>query len=770
MFYTGVNLSGAEAERGSKRGRIGHEYVTPSKDHYDYWFDNSDMNIARLPFRWERLQSAPFAALNPELLKELHKAVDYAAQKGADIILDVHNFGEYAVKLPGGGEAIRTIGSSSVPVSALENLWVKLAQEFKDDKNVWFGLMNEPKTQYTAKQWAGYMQETVNAIRDTGATNKILVSGVQWSSAVTWLSSGNAAAFKGFKDSANNTLFETHQYFDPAGSGMSGSIIDDPVSRVKAITDWARETGQKLFLGEFGISFNNPSLAGQNASGVKEVLNYLSANADVWKGWTAWGGGELWADNYHYKLTKNTAGKEQSESVWLKNYVNSVLSPSTSGENKPEHQNGNPWAERSALVKNTNDYEAEDAVKGGTYQKVQAFAASEGYAVNASGGEGRLQFIFTGKAGSYRIKTHYFDENDGNSYFSLTVNGKKVAAFNANRNFNDPTRSVNTLTEHLSAQVSLNKGDIIVLKGVRSSNELAAADRIELISLKGEKQVAFAELDDLFPGQVKPYDNLQDLSVKPANVTGGDTITLSGNNWKSLAANYEFTENTILSFDFSSTARGEIHALGFDDDNVLSTKDKSFYTVYGSQEIGKKAHNLYNPNEGKQNFTVKTGDFINGRKNNLIIVNDDDNPNDGTGNGTFSKIRIYEAEAEVRGDARSNLINTTESSERLFGGAGADTFVLNRDPLQKTDIVKDFNFYEKDKIDITDFTQGLGFNLSLIRQYVSLTVNGKDGSAELSIDVDGEGGSEIARTVAIFDRGLNGQTVTSLLSRGTLKI
>lgn len=67
-------------------------------------------------------------------------------------------------------------------------------------------MQNEPYG-VDASVVASFMQAAVNAIRDGGATNFILVEGTSWTGAWSWTSSGNAAAFTGFTDPANNFAF-----------------------------------------------------------------------------------------------------------------------------------------------------------------------------------------------------------------------------------------------------------------------------------------------------------------------------------------------------------------------------------------------------------------------------------------------------------------------------------------------------------------------------------------------------------------------------------
>lgn len=71
--------------------------------------------------------------------------------------------------------------------SALADLWRRLALEFKNDKAVIFGLMNEPNG-ISAPDWANAAQGAINAIRKTGANNLILVPGTAYTGAHSWRS------------------------------------------------------------------------------------------------------------------------------------------------------------------------------------------------------------------------------------------------------------------------------------------------------------------------------------------------------------------------------------------------------------------------------------------------------------------------------------------------------------------------------------------------------------------------------------------------------
>lgn len=96
-------------------------------------------------------------------------------------------------------------------------------------------------------------EAAIKAIRRSGARNKVLVPGTAFSTASTWVSSGNAAAMASFHDPANNFAFEVHQYLDRNSSGTNGTCVAGAGSkRLKAFEQWLREQpdAPKGFLGE----------------------------------------------------------------------------------------------------------------------------------------------------------------------------------------------------------------------------------------------------------------------------------------------------------------------------------------------------------------------------------------------------------------------------------------------------------------------------------------------------------------------------------------
>ncbi|GAB1856948.1 hypothetical protein MHTCC0001_17840 [Flavobacteriaceae bacterium MHTCC 0001] len=118
--------------------------------------------------------------------------------------------------------------------------------------------------------------------------------------------------------------------------------------------------------------------------------------------------------------------------------------------------------------------------------------------------------------------------------------------------------------------------------------------------------------------------------------SGGASLTLTNNTWKYIDFDYEVTANTVIELEFSSTSEGEIHAIGFDNDNSLTS---SFYfKFYGTQNYG--VTNFDNYSSGTTTYVIPVGDSYTGSMDRLVFINDNDA---GSGNtSVFSNVKIYE--------------------------------------------------------------------------------------------------------------------------------
>jgi endoglucanase len=126
-------------------------------------------------------------------------------------------------------------------------------------------------------------------------------------------------------DPDDNFLFEVHQYLDENYSGSSPDIDHDPVVALTAFTEWLQLTGNRGFLGEFGVAEGAPQQAALTA-----MLNYVQQNSSVWDGWTWWAGGPWWdltGQNYMFNLDP-VGGVDAPQMAYLEPFL-AVPEPST---------------------------------------------------------------------------------------------------------------------------------------------------------------------------------------------------------------------------------------------------------------------------------------------------------------------------------------------------------------------------------------------------------------------------------------------------------
>ena len=309
----GVNLSGAEY--GSPPGVPEKTFHYPGADEFA-WAKANGLVVVRLPFLWERLQPTLKGDLDRDELGRLVAAVARARAQGLTTILDPHNYAKWRGGL---------VGSPEVPADAFADFWRRLAQKFGKDKDVVFGLMNEPHD-IGFNQWAGAAQAAVKAIRATGACNLTLIPGANWTGAHSWNAvvdgASNAEAIGGVVDKGPHAI-EFHQYLDSDWSGEHAECRkpEEVTAALTIATDWLRKRKKKGFLGEFG---GGPDA--QCQAGLDAMLKHMSDNADVWLGWTYWAAGAWWPPTYALSI-QPVAGKTAPQMATLAKWIGKTKAP-----------------------------------------------------------------------------------------------------------------------------------------------------------------------------------------------------------------------------------------------------------------------------------------------------------------------------------------------------------------------------------------------------------------------------------------------------------
>ena len=328
--FTGVNLAGAEFSPTTLPGTLGNNYGYPTTADVNY-FRGKGMNCFRLPFLWERLQPTLNNAFDSVQAGYISNFVSYATGQGTYVVLDPHNYARYSIS-----GTISIIGSAAVPITAYSNFWGRLADTYRTNDKVIFNLMNEPHDM-SSETWRDAANAAIKAIRNTGATNLILVPGNNWTSPWNWALSfsgntANSTRMLDIVDSGNNFAFDVHQYLNLSGDGTTGDIANNNtstgVTRISAFTSWCKTNGKKAFLGEYGVANTNitttPLIGG---SALTNMLNYIQNNSDVWIGWTWWAAGPRWPSDYIFLLEPGGATLDKPAMNILTNYLPVVISP-----------------------------------------------------------------------------------------------------------------------------------------------------------------------------------------------------------------------------------------------------------------------------------------------------------------------------------------------------------------------------------------------------------------------------------------------------------
>ena len=313
--FTGVSLSGGEFGdlKPGVASVYGKNYTYPSPSEMDY-FVGKGVNIVRLPFRWPHLQPSLNGPLDPTESGRVKSVVEEATRRGLTVVLDPHDYARYYDK---------PIGGPDVPDAAFADFWTRMATEFKGNPRVWFGLMNEPHDM-PKEQWLDAANAAVAAIRKAGAHNLILVPGIAWTGAHSWISSGNGEAMAKIVDPQNHYVIEAHQYLDADSSGTKPEAVSPTIGseRLKQFTAWCREHHQRALLGEFGAADNLTA-----AQATDDAMRYMENNRDVWIGFTWWSAGPWWGD-YMFSLEPKD-GKDRPQMSFVGPHLQKVKSVKT---------------------------------------------------------------------------------------------------------------------------------------------------------------------------------------------------------------------------------------------------------------------------------------------------------------------------------------------------------------------------------------------------------------------------------------------------------
>ncbi|MEL7003446.1 MAG: T9SS type A sorting domain-containing protein [Bacteroidota bacterium] len=157
----------------------------------------------------------------------------------------------------------------------------------------------------------------------------------------------------------------------------------------------------------------------------------------------------------------------------------------------------------------------------------------------------------------------------------------------------------------------------------------------------------------------------QDVSGNFQLLSGGGTLRLDNNTWKSINLDYNITSSTVIEFDFGSTSQGEIHGIALENDNSLTSA--RVFKLYGTQNYGVTNFDNYNSLNSYASFTIPVGSFYTGPANRLVFINDNDAGSNNT--SFFRNVRVYEPAScsSVSADRIANARTSEQSVIPVLG-------------------------------------------------------------------------------------------------------
>lgn len=178
-----------------------------------------------------------------------------------------------------------------------------------------------------------------------------------------------------------------------------------------------------------------------------------------------------------------------------------------------------------------------------------------------------------------------------------------------------------------------------------------------------EGVISLAVLDDQVANN--KYAGSQTKGGSTTISDGGRTVKLFGNQWRYLDYSYDVTTETMLTFEFKSTAEGDIHGIGLETAGSGQNSDRIF-RVYGTQPWGVNVTSkpisepYYDQSDGWRRYTVPLGEVYDSRGGTfqataMAFVMDCD-PTDDTASGTSDQ-RCKSQDADGNPTATSHFRN-----------------------------------------------------------------------------------------------------------------
>ncbi|KAG8923160.1 hypothetical protein FRC00_006551, partial [Tulasnella sp. 408] len=243
------------------------------------------MNTFRLPIGWQYATPTLGGSFDPTMWSNYYSSLVKCclALPGAYCVIDIHNWARWNNDIIG----------QTMSDTPYIRLWQMIASQYASEPRVIFGLMNEPY-KLNLSAWAATLQRVVTAIRAIAPRHVILLPGVEFAHADTFLSSGTATTLDAIINpdgSKDNLLFDLHQWLDRGNLGTNSVCVTDNIAVFGPVVNWLRCNKRKAFLSATGggNAASDSCMAGSTF--MCKQMSYLFSNSDVIVGYTGWAAG-----------------------------------------------------------------------------------------------------------------------------------------------------------------------------------------------------------------------------------------------------------------------------------------------------------------------------------------------------------------------------------------------------------------------------------------------------------------------------------------------
>lgn len=161
VSLAGVNIAGFDFGI-TTDGSVSGSFVDPGQngiDQMNHFIRDTGLNHFRLPIGWQYLVDGLGGALSSTFDAYDNLMQGCLASGAVLCVIDLHNYARWD-----GG----IIGQGGPTNDQFASVWTQLADKYKSNAKIAFGLMNEPHD-LDVNTWAATVQYVVTAIRNTGS-------------------------------------------------------------------------------------------------------------------------------------------------------------------------------------------------------------------------------------------------------------------------------------------------------------------------------------------------------------------------------------------------------------------------------------------------------------------------------------------------------------------------------------------------------------------------------------------------------------------------